>query len=507
MISETVLFAFDDESIPSVSGLELFMKQPEKYSANPILPRGRTGEPDACRAQCAAVVRNGDRWRMWYSAHDDVGEHRVAYAESDDGLRWRKPQLGLVEYRGSMGNNLVDAKAGLNTVAILLDHDAPPERRYVMAGEDMLYWKAGAGWSLAGPSMTRIDVSADGYHWSSLRDGPGLIIPQHEAMTLYRFGGEYHLGGHQISPLLRLPMQEHKLGYYLGPRTFVVWRSPRLDLWPLEPTRAFYKPMRSSSPYRPGWDREEVHLGATVTTYGNVCLGLYGQWHHPIGRRVSQAEAEQASGTEGGYQSDGSLDYFGSEVSVDLGLIISNDGIHFREPAPGLTFIGRSQELAWDRDYHTNTEADAILLIQGSIVDTPDRTFIYYGASTPTGNTAGGYGNIGVALLPRHRFGCLRALPGERCGTLVTRPLALTSDGSVRLNAEVPTGSSIRASIVDAASLYAIPGFGLDDLISPIGSGLETPIRWKGAASSHIDRPVRIRVELVGEAELYALYL
>ena len=36
-------------------------------------------------------------------------------------------------------------------------------------------------------------------------------------------------------------------------------------------------PMQSSSSHRKGWDREEVHLGASVTIFGNVCLGVYGQ--------------------------------------------------------------------------------------------------------------------------------------------------------------------------------------------------------------------------------------
>ncbi len=209
---QNIFFAFDDQSIPSTSGLELHMQQPEKHPANPIIPRGPEGTPDAKRCQCAAVLREGDRWRLYYSAHDGSGVKgdgvRVACAESNDGSIWRKPELGLVEYNGTRRNNLVDAQPGLNTVAVLRDPDAPPERRYVMAGEDMRWWGAG-GWSLAGPSCTRFDISPDGLHWSPVLDRPGLITPQHEAKTLYRFNNHYHLGGHQISPLLRLPMQEH----------------------------------------------------------------------------------------------------------------------------------------------------------------------------------------------------------------------------------------------------------------------------------------------------------
>ena len=109
-------------------------------------------------------------------------------------------------------------------------------------------------------------------------------------------------------------MQEHALGGYLGPRTFVVWRSPRLDRWPVEYTRAFYKPMRSSSPERAEWDREEVHLGAAVTPMGGVCLGIYGQWHHPIGGKVSQKEIEKTRKVEGGYQTHGTSEKTAKEA-------------------------------------------------------------------------------------------------------------------------------------------------------------------------------------------------
>jgi len=50
------------------------------------------------------------RLRMWYWAFPPAdGEPDVGgfcYAESTDGLRWEKPELGLVEFRGSRANNI-----------------------------------------------------------------------------------------------------------------------------------------------------------------------------------------------------------------------------------------------------------------------------------------------------------------------------------------------------------------------------------------------------------------
>ncbi|MDD5604222.1 MAG: hypothetical protein PHG48_09165, partial [Eubacteriales bacterium] len=45
--------------------------------------------------------------RMWYTCRDKEGQGNIAYAESHDGLTWEKPDLGIVDYRGSKKNNLV----------------------------------------------------------------------------------------------------------------------------------------------------------------------------------------------------------------------------------------------------------------------------------------------------------------------------------------------------------------------------------------------------------------
>ena len=63
-----------------------------------------------------SVFQDGDRYRMYYKAWQltvtpgkvDTKEHPLwcAYAESDDGIRWRKPALGLHPFGGSTANNL-----------------------------------------------------------------------------------------------------------------------------------------------------------------------------------------------------------------------------------------------------------------------------------------------------------------------------------------------------------------------------------------------------------------
>jgi hypothetical protein len=65
-----------------------------------------------------SIFRDGDKYRMYYKSWQltvtapgkvSTGEHPLftCYAESDDGVHWRKPELGLHEFKGSKANNIV----------------------------------------------------------------------------------------------------------------------------------------------------------------------------------------------------------------------------------------------------------------------------------------------------------------------------------------------------------------------------------------------------------------
>ncbi len=48
----------------------------------------------------STVMKDGDVYRLYYS-WDRTGDSPTGYAESRDGIHWQKPNLGLVEIRGS----------------------------------------------------------------------------------------------------------------------------------------------------------------------------------------------------------------------------------------------------------------------------------------------------------------------------------------------------------------------------------------------------------------------
>jgi hypothetical protein len=124
------------------------------------------------------VFRDGDRCRMYYrGAHHDwksrkVTHQVVCYAESRDGVVWTKPELGIVEFRGSSENNVVWDGPGSHNFAPFKDANpaCKPEAAYkaIAGGRGGLY-----------PFQ-----SPDGVHWSRAHDAPVITRGAFDSQNL-----------------------------------------------------------------------------------------------------------------------------------------------------------------------------------------------------------------------------------------------------------------------------------------------------------------------------------
>src|SRR5690606_1597483 len=119
--------------------LKLTMLEGEKHKSNPVLRRGEKGALDDWMVQFyGSVVKVDGKYRLWYIASDSArfqtvkqstgfSAFRPAYAESEDGINWTKPSLGLVDYNGSRDNNLVkilpDETAAGGAIHLLVFHE------------------------------------------------------------------------------------------------------------------------------------------------------------------------------------------------------------------------------------------------------------------------------------------------------------------------------------------------------------------------------------------------
>lgn len=478
--SETVLFPFDDGSLPFSKGLVLTL-MPGKKSAHaptlgidpehpgtPVMPVGQPGDPDFPRAYfCGTILHVEGEYRMWYSGHDG-SKRQVCYATSKDGVKWVKPKLGIVDYKGSRENNLtgIDGGQAMRALIVLVLHDPgdpDPGRRFKMIRE-------------VDPEQKPAAVSADGVNWTSLLGGKDILGGGNlEPSGLIKYRGAYYLYGHGGPVPHPIPMRG-----YMRPqkRMMVGMMSCDFERWTTAGIVSF---RRDDLPPRPVLDfefhrGEQVHLGASVWNRGNVLLGFYGQYHNETNDRRTSV--------------------------VDLGLVVSNDGLHFKEPLPDFKIIPSFEEE--DRAEPRLTQGQAFHNIG-------NRTFVYYGIWTeidrnsPTG--------VRVATWPRDRFGYLAPVADAEEAHCISAPIGDPENASIALNATGLSDSAKLAMEVLDEQFAPVPGFSAEDFI-PIGekSGLRLPVAWKGGATlSGLKQPIRLRVNWSGEnqdtARLFAIYL
>src|SRR5690606_14433877 len=104
------------------------------------------------------------------------GYRTVCYAESDDGLRWRRPALGRYEFRGSADNNICFAhhdflktpQKGVSSV-VMLDETQIPEADRRGYKYLMTYTLRGGGPAEEDKDQVFLIGSHDGVDWD--RDG------------------------------------------------------------------------------------------------------------------------------------------------------------------------------------------------------------------------------------------------------------------------------------------------------------------------------------------------
>lgn len=127
------------------------------------------------------VFRDGDLYRMYYrgghsGAREDhpeaTGHQVVCYAESRDGKVWTKPELGLHEFAGSKGNNIIWTGIGVHNFVPFKDSNPAcrPDARYKAIGH--------------GQGGLYVFQSPDAIHWSLIKDEPVITKGAFDSQNL-----------------------------------------------------------------------------------------------------------------------------------------------------------------------------------------------------------------------------------------------------------------------------------------------------------------------------------
>lgn len=454
------LFCFDDHEIPFRSNLHLTMLPGVKYANNPVLKRGHPASPDArwARLWAGTVLYDEGKFRMWYSGADSIEqwmkcEFSLLYAESADGITWHKPSLGLVEYRGSRDNNIVQIAAHVEMPAIMKDESpgVPDEERYKMFSEI----------HNAREPEAFLAVSPDGLRWTIVGH------PGHRGVSLYHFQGHYHSAFVQYGP--ELP------GGYPGGRVMGVVRSSDFREWSSPPCLGFH---RADYRTNPPDISEQVHTPAGFWNRGNVILGVYGQIHQTDAKPGTKF-ARSGSGME--------------DTREDLGFFISNDGLHFREPIPGFQIVPRGMEGQWD---------GGSLVPAHAFVNTTDHTYLYYGAwdNGMCFDTAAG--DVGLAFWRRDGFGFVRIRDPKKEAILQTQFIRTCGrDTAVYVNFDIHAynpGCGLAFELVDSTG-RPLEGFTFEDCLTCTEPGLKQPVRWMNHQHipSSLSEDIQLRVKFL----------
>lgn len=93
----------DDELIASRQGVALRLNRPERREVVFRFDAPWEGTESAY----VTMMRDGDRFRMYYRGGGETTQESTCMAESTDGIHWIRPKLGLFDFKGSKENNII----------------------------------------------------------------------------------------------------------------------------------------------------------------------------------------------------------------------------------------------------------------------------------------------------------------------------------------------------------------------------------------------------------------
>jgi len=482
----TLLLAIDNVSLPLRRNLTLYITKPHIHETPVLTPeRGNQSRPDNLAALFyGTVIHENGKFRMWYSpvgngpdptvppellgkiATVDVvlARSRPCYAESSDGLHWEKPILNQSDFRGNKTNNGLDMGFATTAGAAIIRDDKEPDsaRRYKAIFSYYVYFGPESCASLGGAT------SPDGIHWT-----PGPLKPLSgdffEATGFHRHGNMYVAIGQKGGP----HYSENATPSSRQGRAHV---SYDFNDWTVAQAEALLLPEPLDPAQRGGFSPyDQVHVGIGTANYNNVTIGLFGLWHNQPDFR---------------------------EVTCDLGLAISNDGLHFRQVVQGMPYIKHEDS----RIAAKKISLPQSILTQGNgIVNAGDRTLIYhgrwnsggiFGKPTATGSYEAHlehmddyYSEIALAEIPRDRWGGLGVFPNTNEGHVWTAPFRLSDAAAISLNATDAKGISVD---IATEQLQLIEEFQNGKCAA--GDGLDSPLSWTNDLKKLAGKTVRLRI-------------
>ena len=424
------------------------------------------------------VIHDGDRYRMYHRGSAlgvtngklKTGKQVYCYAESEDGLHFTKPNLGLFEYGGSKNNNIVWDGVGVHNFAPFLDArtDCPPDAKY----------KALAGTAKEGGLFAF--KSADGIHWSLMRDKPVVTKGAFDSQNLAFWdatAGKYRAYFRTFSK----GITTGKVWKPAGVRSIRTASSDDFLSW-TDDTDLTYK------------DSPEEHLYTNqIAPYVRAPHILIGFPTRYIERGWSPSMRLLPDAQHRELRAAGHLRY-GTALTEGL-LMASRDGVHFERwneaflrPGPERpnTWLYGHQYIAW---HAVETKS--------SLTGAANELSLY----ASEGSWIGDSNSIRRYTLRLDGFVSVNA--SWKGGELVTKPLKFAGD-RLSLNCATSAAGSIRVEL-QTPDGKPIPGLALADSEETFGDSVDRIVTWKNGNSVNLVAGKTVRLRFVmKDADLYS---
>jgi hypothetical protein len=460
------------------------------------------------------VLKDGDKFRMYYGAMpkypklwEEPNCRILCYAESDDGIHWKKPNLGLVEWKGSRKNNIIlpneDFPFSASEFAgpgIFVDHAATnPNERYKLIIKITPVRSAPAFKGRMLPKGQYLFASPDGIRWKLM--SPKKINPAASDCKFSIFFDDktgkyisYTRVKHQQpeSPKVRHLRDFHQKQYGLD--VLVAGRlvgridSNNLVKWGNE-SAVFATDFLDHAGLAKGYVGSDIedggsrkNFGGGVDIYGgnvsryteasNVYIGLPTFFYHwdKIAKTVAGKKVKD----------------FKYPGTLDVQLVTSRDGIHFHRAPQRKPFMRLGPHKSW---------YSRMLWPAGNVIRVGDELWVYFSGHDVAHNleqdllvSNGAHGRAVLRL-----DGFISADAAYTGGELTTKPLIFSGE-KLQLNVDTSAGGVLRVEIQDEAG-QPIKGFTAADADDINGNYVRVPVSWKGRSDvrSLTGQTVRLR--------------
>ena len=456
-----------------------------------------------------SVFQDGDRYRMYFKAYEisplreaDRNQPEVhplfcAYAESDDGIHWRRPELGLHAFKGSTANNIVMVSGRQGSLFVDAGHPAVFRDDNPAATPDARYKAILRSDTPEGPRGLLAFKSPDGLNWTPMADHPVITNGAFDSQNLAFWDGErgvyraywrYFDRGSSDQP-------------YVGVRSirtgtskdFLHWENEADVVFPDAPPTHLYtnavKPYHRAPHLLIGFPARYVERelkGTMDDSRGKAPPEKMQQWS-PSMRALPDPEHRRlrASASE----------RYGTALTETV-LMASRDGVSFKRWTEAFLAPGIERPGTWN--YGHQYLAWHLVETKSSLEGAPDELSLYATESYWTGKSS----ELRRYTLRLDGFVSIHAPMSG--GELITQPITFTGK-KLTLNFATSAAGGVKVEIQDPKG-KALPGFTLSDCEEHFGDTLERSVVWKNGTdvSSLAGKSVRLRFALK-DADLYSI--